>query len=75
MKRVAEFKETHKNVLENLMPEDEIEAFTKSCVVNVLRDRDSKGRRVLIVNVGGKTNCRNLFPRLMKTLQIHSSLA
>lgn len=54
MKRVAEFKETHKNVLENLMPEDEVEAFTKSAVVNVLKDRDSKGRRVLVVNVGGK---------------------
>lgn len=72
MKRVAEFKVTHKNVLENLMPEDEIEAFTKSCVVNVLKDRDSKGRRVLIVSVGGKKQKTN--PRkLSKTISLYKS--
>lgn len=56
MKRIAEFKEKHKDILENLLPEDEKVAFTEHNVVNVLKDRDHKGRRVLIVNCGGK-NC------------------
>lgn len=53
MKRIAEFKEKHKNLLENLMPGDEHEAFTKHNVVNVLKERDHKGRRILLVNCGG----------------------
>lgn len=53
MKRIAEFKEKHKQLLENLVPTDEKEAFTKHNVVNVLRERDHKGRRVLLVNCGG----------------------
>lgn len=54
MKRVAEFKEKNKALLENLMPEDERVAFTEHNVVNVLTNRDHKGRRVLLVNCGGK---------------------
>lgn len=52
MKRIAAFKEKYKHILENLLPEDEKEAFTEYNVVNVFKDRDHKGRRVLIVNVG-----------------------
>lgn len=53
MKRIADFKEKHKALLENLTPDDEKEAFTKHNVVNVLKERDHKGRRVLLVNCGG----------------------
>lgn len=53
MKRIANFKEKHKALLNDLMPEDEKVAFTEHNVVNVLKDRDHKGRRVLIVNCGG----------------------
>lgn len=53
MKRISEFKEKYKNVLDNLVPNDEKVAFTNHNVVNVLKDRDHKGRRVLIVNCGG----------------------
>ncbi|XP_030752436.1 alpha-tocopherol transfer protein-like [Sitophilus oryzae] len=52
MKRIADFKEKHKNLLDNLLPEQEKEAFTQYDVVNVLKDRDDKGRRVLIVHCG-----------------------
>lgn len=54
MKRIAEFKVKNKKVLENLIPEDEKTAFTDYDVVNVLKDRDDKGRRVLIVKCGSK---------------------
>lgn len=53
MKRVADFKEKHKAILTNLVPDDEKQALTEENVVNVLKDRDHKGRRVLIVNSGG----------------------
>ncbi|EFA03468.1 retinaldehyde-binding protein 1 [Tribolium castaneum] len=53
MKRVSDFKLKYKDNLENLMPEDEKQAFTEHNVVNVLTNRDNKGRRVLLVNVGG----------------------
>lgn len=53
MKRVADFKEKHKDILTDLTPEDEKKALTEENVVNVLKDRDHKGRRVLIVNSGG----------------------
>ncbi|XP_017773249.1 PREDICTED: clavesin-1 isoform X2 [Nicrophorus vespilloides] len=52
MKRIANFKETHKALLENLLPEDEKNAFVNHNVVNVLTNRDHLGRRVLLVNVG-----------------------
>lgn len=54
MKRVASFKEKHKAMLENLLPEDEEDAFMNHDVVNVLKERDHKGRRVMIVYAGGK---------------------
>lgn len=54
MKRIAEFKNKQSQYLENLMPEDERDAFMNYDVVNVLTNRDQDGRRVMIVNVGGK---------------------
>ncbi|KAK5646326.1 hypothetical protein RI129_004790 [Pyrocoelia pectoralis] len=53
MKRIADFKEKYKNQLTDLMPSDEKEAFTNYTVCNILKDRDHKGRRVMVVNVGG----------------------
>ncbi|ENN77440.1 hypothetical protein YQE_06264, partial [Dendroctonus ponderosae] len=52
MKRIAAFREKHKDILENLLPSDERTAFTEYGVVTVLKDRDHKGRRVLVVNSG-----------------------
>lgn len=52
MRRIAEFKKSYHNLLHNLMPEDEKRAFTEHNVVNVLANRDQKGRRVLLVNCG-----------------------
>ncbi|XP_060518929.1 clavesin-1 [Cylas formicarius] len=52
MKRIAEFKKKYADILDNLLPADEKVAFTQRKVVNVLKDRDHKGRRVLIVNCG-----------------------
>lgn len=54
MKRIAAFREKHKDILENLLPSDEKTAFTEYGVVTVLKDRDHKGRRVLVVNSGCK---------------------
>lgn len=52
MKRIAEFKQTNASLLDNLMPSDEKKAFLENNVVNVLKGRDHKRRRVLIVNAG-----------------------
>jgi len=52
MKRISAFREKYKALLDNLLPEDEKTAFTEYKIVNVLKDRDAKGRRVLVVNCG-----------------------
>lgn len=52
MRRVAEFKQENLQILKNLMPDDERDAFVENEVVNVLTNRDQDGRRVLIVNCG-----------------------
>lgn len=52
MRRVAEFKVKNAFLLDNLMPEDEKAAFLDNNVVNVLKNRDHKRRRVLLVNAG-----------------------
>ncbi|XP_012289211.1 clavesin-1 [Orussus abietinus] len=52
MKRVAQFKVKHSALLDNLLPQDEKSAFLENNVVNVLKDRDDKRRRVLLVNCG-----------------------
>ncbi|KAL0895024.1 hypothetical protein ABMA27_013492 [Loxostege sticticalis] len=53
MRRIAEFKRDNANILQGLMPEHEENGFINHRIANVLRDRDHKGRRVLIVNCGG----------------------
>ncbi|XP_022128839.2 retinaldehyde-binding protein 1 [Pieris rapae] len=52
MRRVAEFKKENASLLDGLLPEHEIQPFLEHKVVNVLKGRDHKGRRVLVVNVG-----------------------
>lgn len=52
MKTVADFKKNNFDIIGNLMPEDERSAFVDNNVVNVLKDRDQDGRRVLVVNAG-----------------------
>jgi len=54
MKRAAEFKQKNAAILDNLMPADEENAFLENKVVNVLVDRDQKGRRILVTYNGGK---------------------
>ena len=56
MKKVAEFKQKYSHLLMGLKPEDEKDAFVNFNVVNVLKNRDQKGRRVLLVNCGGTWN-------------------
>lgn len=52
MKRIADFKVKNAALLDDLMPQDERVALLENNVVNVLKGRDHKGRRVLIVNAG-----------------------
>lgn len=66
MQRIADFKVKNASLLDNLLPMDEKTAMFDNNVVNVLKDRDDKGRRVLIVNVGktwdpSKVNTDSLF--------------
>lgn len=60
MKRIADFKEKHKDSLEGLLPESEKDAFINYNVVNVLKNRDDKGRRVLLVNCGGSWDTKKV---------------
>lgn len=52
MKRAAEFKQKNAALLDNLMPADEENALLENKVVNVLVDRDQKGRRILVTYNG-----------------------
>ncbi|CAK9799176.1 Retinaldehyde-binding protein 1 [Anthophora quadrimaculata] len=52
IKRVADFKEKNASLIDNLMPEDEKPAILSTRMVNVLKNRDHKGRRVLLLNIG-----------------------
>jgi retinaldehyde-binding protein 1 len=52
MRRVADFKQKNASLLNNLLPEDEKAAFLENNVVNVMKNRDHKRRRVLLVNSG-----------------------
>jgi len=54
MKRAAEFKQKNAALLDNLMPAEEENSFLENRVVNVLVDRDQKGRRILVTYNGGK---------------------
>jgi hypothetical protein len=53
MRRVADFKLKNASILNNLMPVDEEKTFLENRVVNVLVDRDQKGRRILVTHNGG----------------------
>lgn len=52
MRRVADFKVKHAALVHNLMPSDEKEAFLEHNIVNVMKNRDHKNRRVMLVNAG-----------------------
>ncbi|XP_034941466.1 clavesin-1 [Chelonus insularis] len=52
MQRIADFKVKNAALLDNLVPDDEKTAILESNVVNVLKNRDHKRRRVLVVNAG-----------------------
>ncbi|KAG6450370.1 hypothetical protein O3G_MSEX006571 [Manduca sexta] len=78
MRRVAEFKRENASLLDGLLPEHEKDAFLEHKVVNVMKGRDHKGRRVLIVNVGGtwdpkKVNADQLF-RLFYLIHVAAML-
>lgn len=52
MRRIAEFKRDYAETVKNLMPDDEKESFVSNDVVNVLKNFDQDGRRVLVVHCG-----------------------
>ncbi|XP_058058022.1 clavesin-1-like [Anopheles bellator] len=52
MRRIAEFNKTYKETLFNLMPADVQNVFIEHNLVNVLTNRDQKGRRMMVVNMG-----------------------
>ncbi|XP_033315788.1 clavesin-2 [Bombus bifarius] len=52
MKRIAEFKDKNAALLSNLMPSDEKVAMLEHNVVNVIKGRDNKNRRILVVSCG-----------------------
>ncbi|GJQ80663.1 hypothetical protein Trydic_g9247 [Trypoxylus dichotomus] len=52
MKRVGEYRAKYKDIFGNLMPADEEATFTQHDVVNILKDRDQLGRRILVINAG-----------------------
>ncbi|XP_052754596.1 clavesin-1-like [Galleria mellonella] len=54
MRRLAEFRRDNAAFTDDLVPEHEEEAFLRHKMANVMKGRDHKGRRVLIVSVGGK---------------------
>lgn len=56
MKRLADFKQKHEKILANPLPSEEKKLYTDNNVVNVLVDRDSKNRRILVISMGCKYN-------------------
>lgn len=60
MRRIAEFRKSNAQLLDGLLPIHEEVSFMKHDVVNVLKGRDSHGRRVLVVNVGGSWDPRQV---------------
>ncbi|XP_055544917.1 alpha-tocopherol transfer protein-like [Wyeomyia smithii] len=52
MRNVAEFKKAHSDLLKDLLPVDLKEDIINNNVVSVLKQRDQKGRRMLIVKMG-----------------------
>ncbi|EZA59216.1 clavesin-1 [Ooceraea biroi] len=69
MKRVAEFKDKNAALLNNLMPNDEKEGFMEHNIINVMKGKDHKHRRILMMNVGkpwdpSKITCDQMFRML-----------
>lgn len=52
IKRIADFRDKNSVLYHNLMPNDERDAFTNYNVVNILKGRDQKNRRVMLVQSG-----------------------
>ncbi|XP_055640440.1 clavesin-1-like [Toxorhynchites rutilus septentrionalis] len=52
MRRIAEFKKNNYPLMHNLYPEDEKRSFMEHGIVNVLTNRDQKGRRIMVINCG-----------------------
>lgn len=66
MRRIADFREKHAVLLHDLKPSDEREAIVDNNIVNLLKNRDHKNRRILLVNCGklwdpSKVTCDQLF--------------
>lgn len=66
MKRIAEFREKNTSILQNISVESDKKFLLETTVVNVLRNRDQKKRRILVVNAGklwdpSKLNADHLF--------------
>jgi len=69
MKRIADFKEKNAALLHDLMPNDEKEGFMNHHILNVLKDKDHKNRRILLLHVGklwdpSKITCDQMFRML-----------
>lgn len=56
MKRIADFRAKYASLFEDLLPEDEKETFLNYDMLNILINRDQKGRRVLLCTTGGNWN-------------------
>lgn len=52
MRAVAEFRKTYQDLVYNLNVDALKVQFTETQVVNILPNRDQKGRRVMVVNSG-----------------------
>lgn len=52
MRSIAEFNKSYKETLFNLMPSDVQNVFIEHNIINILTNRDQKGRRMMIVNMG-----------------------
>ncbi|XP_022914322.1 alpha-tocopherol transfer protein-like [Onthophagus taurus] len=53
MKRIADFKKKHYELFGELSPEMEKDVFMNTDVLNIFPNRDHKGRRILMVKMGG----------------------
>ncbi|CAH1396932.1 unnamed protein product [Nezara viridula] len=59
MKRVADFKDKY-TLIAGVRPDDEKSLILEHKTVNIMANRDHKGRRVLIANIGGSWDTKNI---------------
>lgn len=52
MKRVADFRKKNAVLFYDLLPNDEKDAILNHNIINVLKTRDHKNRRIMIINAG-----------------------